>query len=97
MDAKPMLTNAERTLIARSVAKKGPELGTCKYPRVWPEGIFKGEGGCVCFEAFRGRIFIRPPSLPLSYGPPPLEGYFRGGVYKICPPLDQGLPLCKAL
>ena len=37
---------------------------------------FSGEGGGgVCFEAPRGRKFIRPP--PLIH-PPPLEGYFQG-------------------
>ena len=46
-------------------------------PHFWPEGIFQGRGGGgVCFEAPRGRNFIRPP--PFIH-PPPLEGYFRGG------------------
>ena len=41
----------------------GDKLKTPPLPDFWPEGIFKGEGGGVYFEAPRGRFYVPHPPL----------------------------------
>ena len=83
--ALPAWRRSQPTLSWSDVLRSGEKIYT---HTPLPEVIFKGEGGCVYFEATAAGFLYAPPLFYVR--PPPLEGCFQGwgsggGVYKLAP------------